>query len=93
MNRLEKFRYIRSVRRRYKLAIILSFLILFSGIIVADSSMNNLMNRKSGLGMICITPYGDNHYYVKFLNEDIYINVKYIKEDIKRLKDWLSQVL
>ncbi|HHV30061.1 hypothetical protein [Acetivibrio mesophilus] len=92
MNRLEKYRYIRNARRRCRLAIIFSFLFLFSGIFIADSSMNNLMNRKNGLGMFSITPHGDSHYNVKFLNEDIYINVKYIREDINRLKNWLSQV-
>jgi len=34
-------------------------------------------------GMVYMAPYGDTHYYIRFLNEDIYINVKYIKEDIK----------
>jgi len=50
MNRLEKFRYIRNIRRRNRLAVVLSFLLLFSGILVADSSMNRLMNRESGPG-------------------------------------------
>lgn len=92
MNRLEKYRYIRNGRRRCRLAITLSLLIMLSGIIVADSSMNSLMNRESGLGIISIRPYGDSHYYIEFLNEDIYINVKYIKEDIKSFKNWLSQI-
>ncbi|ABN52559.1 MAG TPA: hypothetical protein DEF39_12975 [Hungateiclostridium thermocellum] len=92
MNRLEKFRYIRNIRRRNRLAVVLSFLLLFSGILVADSSMNRLMNRESGPGMVYMAPYGDTHYYIRFLNEDIYINVKYIKEDIKKLKNWLSGI-
>jgi len=75
MNRLEKFRYIRNIRRRNRLAVVLSFLLLFSGILVADSSMNRLMNRESGPGMVYMAPYGTPHYYIRFLNEDIYINV------------------
>jgi len=54
--------------------------------------MNRLMNRESGPGMVYMAPYGDTHYYIRFLNEDIYINVKYIKEDIKKLKNWLSRI-
>jgi len=50
------------------------------------------MNRESGPGMVYMAPYGDTHYYIRFLNEDIYINVKYIKEDIKKLKNWLSRI-
>jgi len=64
MNRLEKFRYIRNIRRR-----------------------NRLQFHEQAY-----EPYGDTHYYIRFLNEDIYINVKYIKEDIKKLKNWLSRI-
>jgi len=68
MNRLEKFRYIRNIRRRNRLAVVLSFLLLFSGILVADSSMNRLMNRKAVRDGLHGT-LRDTHYYIRFLNE------------------------
>jgi len=55
---------------------------LFSGILVADSSMNRLMNRESGPGWFTWHLTGHPLLY-KILNEDIYINVKYIKKTLK----------
>lgn len=93
MNRLEKYKKIRAMRKKCIFVCMLSFFIMFSGILVADCSINELMNREKGLAIVSIKSYKDDYYYVKVFNRYIVVNTKYIKKDINRLKNWLSEKL
>lgn len=68
----------------------LSFFIMFSGILAADKSINELMYRKKGLDIVSIEPYKDDYYCIKVFNKHILINTKHIKNDIHSLKEWFS---
>ncbi|HOQ36167.1 MAG TPA: hypothetical protein PK033_11060 [Acetivibrio sp.] len=89
MSRLEKFRKIRVMRRRCIFVCIFSFLLMFSGILVADKSINELMNREKRPDIVSIMKYKED-YYIKIFNKYILINTEYIKKDIDRFKEWLS---
>jgi len=60
MNRLEKFRYIRNIRRRNRLAVVLSFLLLFLDI-GCGQFHEQAYEQESGPGMVYMAPYGDTH--------------------------------
>jgi hypothetical protein len=90
MSRLERYRRIRIMRRKFTFVCMLSFFITLSGILVVDKSINEIMNREKGLNIVSIKPYKDDYYYIKVFNKNFLVNTKPVKNDIDRFKDWLS---
>ncbi|HPD00655.1 MAG TPA: hypothetical protein PLA01_04810 [Acetivibrio sp.] len=90
MSRLERYRKIRIMRRKCTFVCMLSFFIMFSGILAVDKSINEIMNREKGVNIVSIKPYKNDYYYIKVFNKYFLVNTKPVKDDIDRFKEWLS---
>jgi len=89
VNRVEKYRRIREMKRRYILAVMLLFFILITGLSAVDSSNNYLMSGKRGIELVKIESQPE-YIRVSFMNRNIYINTKYINRDLRKLKKILG---
>ena len=62
------------------------FLILaVSGIVVADRSMNRLINNEQGLQIIALRNQG-SYLEFSFMNYNVYFNVENVLRDFNKLK-------
>lgn len=89
MNRVERFRQRRHFRIKCYFIFLISFLLMVAGILATDYSMSTLMNKKSGIGLATIQPYGEHYYEITVLDKKIYFNTEYIKRDLSKIKSWL----
>ncbi|TYQ12904.1 UNVERIFIED_CONTAM: hypothetical protein Cloal_3943 [Acetivibrio alkalicellulosi] len=89
MNRVEKYRAIRLARKKIKLLLTTCFILVLIGIITVDYSINDLMNKENGIRLVEINQRDDNYTHIKLLNNNLYFNIEYIKEDINRVVKWI----
>lgn len=89
MTRVEKFRRMRLMRRRYLLAFILLVFIFTAGITAVDRSTNYFMSGKRGVEFVNIESHPE-YIRISFMKKNIYINTKYINRDIAKLKKMLG---
>jgi hypothetical protein len=87
MKRVDRFRQIRRTRKRCLFTLLFSFLLFVSGVFIVDCSLNDLMNKKSGMGMVYIKQYGDYYYEIDVLGKSIALDTQYIIRDIAKVKD------
>ncbi len=89
MNRVDKFKRARSIRKRYMLSVALFFLVMVTGVIITDYSLNSLLKDEKGLNIIQVKSV-DNILEVWFMNNRFYINTKYIARDYRNFKNYIS---
>jgi predicted small integral membrane protein len=92
MNRLERFRDMRRIRRKYAVSFFLCCLLLFSGICVADVSVNSLMKSENRIDIISFSSTG-SFMEISLLNHKFYINISYVKRDYLKLKDMVNNLM
>lgn len=92
MNRLEKYRRIRTLRQRYMFSALLSLSLLSAGICTADYSINGLMAGKNGLNIVSVKNSGPLTEFA-FMDQKLYINTQYIGRDFEKLKQGLGKLL
>lgn len=91
MNRLEKFRQIRQVKRKFLSIVFLCVFLLISGICIVDYSVNSLIRNNKNVGLIELKS-SKSYIEVCLLNNKLYINTSYINRDIKRIRKLVSDV-
>ncbi|HAA43657.1 MAG TPA: hypothetical protein DCE02_06620 [Ruminiclostridium sp.] len=90
MKRLEKYRSLRIARKKCIFISLLCFIIIITGILTVDYSINALMNGENGIKLFAVKKTGDGCYLIKIFNKDLYLNINYIKEDFNKLLEWLN---
>ncbi|MCX7842677.1 MAG: hypothetical protein N2489_06345 [Clostridia bacterium] len=90
MGRLEKFKQERRNRRIVGLSLLLFFILVISGILVADYSVNTLMRNEKHINIVSFERVGESLIHIKFMDAGIYINTTYIRRDYQRLRDALK---
>ncbi|MFZ5987120.1 MAG: hypothetical protein ACOYWZ_08340 [Bacillota bacterium] len=90
MNRVERYREIRLIRRKCLFVFLLSLSIVTAGIFTVDHSISNLMNKEKVISMVRVKPFREDYYHIRVFNKSFFINTKYIKRDMERLKNWFS---
>lgn len=93
MSRFEKFRQIRKMRMKCFFTVLFTFVLMLSGIIAVDYSLDGLMERDKGFALASFEPYNDNYYKVEVMGKCVYINTGYIKSDIERFKEYIRDLL
>jgi len=91
LNRVEKFREIRKIKRKVAVSFLLFMLILLIGTGVADYSVNNLMKNEKSVNIIS---FHDNSEYfeINIMNFRLYFNTTYLDRDYHRFLDFLSKI-
>ena len=85
MKRLEKYRALRIARKKCIFISLLCFIIIITGILTVDYSINALMNGENGIKLFAVKKTGDGCYLIKIFNKDLYLNINYIKEDVAKI--------
>ena len=91
LNRLEKFKLRRSLRKKYLSAVFIFFFILTAGLMSADYGTNTLMTGHQGIEFISFENR-QSYLEIILLNKKIYIDTRYINRDAERLKNELTRV-
>lgn len=86
MSRVEKFKEIRSLRKKYASIFVLFTLLMVVGVCVADYSVNNLMQNRKQIEILSLKSLKDSFIEINFMNQKWYINTSYISRDYKKLK-------
>jgi hypothetical protein len=91
MNRLEKFKQRRDLRKKYFLAAFLFLFFLTAGLFSADQATNSLMSGRQG---IAFAEWISQPAYLEIviMNQKIHINTQYINRDLKRLEGELRKL-
>ncbi len=90
MNRLEKFRQSRNTRRKVAGILLLLFTLVSCGIAVADYSINSIMWNEKQLELFTVNKVDNSYYRISLMNQEVYLNVKYINRDMERLKEFVG---
>jgi hypothetical protein len=93
MKRLEKYRAIRIARKKCIFISLMCFIIIFTGILTVDYSLNTLMNGENGIKLFAVKKIEDECYQIIIFNKSLYLNTNHIKEDFNRLAEWLNRTL
>jgi len=94
-SRLEKYRQIRRLKRKYAFSVILFLSLLLSGILAADTSVNRLIKNEKEIGIVSVNPVENDHgpcYEIRIMNRSIVLDLTYLNRDIQRIKQlfgWL----
>lgn len=91
MNRLEKFKQRRCLRKKYLSAAFVFFFILTAGLMSADYATNALMTGHQGIEFISFENR-QTYLEIVLMNQKIYINTRYINRDTERLKNELIKL-
>lgn len=91
MNRLEKFKQRRCLRKQYLSAAFIFLFILTAGLMSADYATNALMTGHQGIEFLSVENR-QTYLEIILLNQKIYINTNYINRDIDRLKNALGKM-
>jgi ABC-type antimicrobial peptide transport system permease subunit len=92
MSRVEKFKQIRQLRKKYVLSFLLFFLLITGGLCITDYFVNNLMQDKKCIEIISFKNIKDSQIEISFMNQKVYINMTYVKRDYQRLKNAVENV-
>ncbi len=93
MSRLEKYKGIRQIRRKYILSVSLVLVLLISGLSLADSSVNYLMTGEKQPGVFSIHQKDELHLEVRCFGYKFDINTFYIKRDYQNLKNSIEKLI
>lgn len=93
MSRLEKYKEIRQIRRKYFISVSLVLLLLISGLTLADNSLNYLMTGERRPGVFSINQKDDLYLEVRCFGYKFDINTFYIKRDYQNLKNSIEKLL
>lgn len=90
VNRVEKFRHKKQIRKKYILSFLLFTILLVGGITSVDYSVNNIMQNKNSLQIISFNKLNDSIIEISFFDEKLYLNLTYINRDYRKLKRGLK---
>jgi len=91
LNRVERFRQKRIMRKRTITAILLFFFLLIAGILVVDYGVSHLVEGSEGSAIAAVNSTDDS-IEIKIMNRRIFLNKQYINRDLKYLKDKLNEI-
>ena len=91
MGRVEKFRRIRIIRKKYIMSFIIFITLLTVGISAADYSINSLMGSKERLRLLGISTENEKVVFY-FVNNRIDFNIHYVKNDLERLRKLFEDI-
>ena len=89
MNRVERFKEVRKLKRKYMLVVLFLILFMISGICIADYSINNLMYDDNHIEVISIHNSGA-YLEISILKSKIYINTTSMKKDYEKVKGLIT---
>jgi hypothetical protein len=92
MGRVDSFREVRLVKLKIFLAMLLFIVLLVSGIIAADFSINSVVSDTPKVEIIKVAEVSCNLYTIDFANREYKLNTYYLCRDIERLKKRLSEI-
>lgn len=92
MGRVDSFREVRLVKLKIFLAMLLFTVLLVSGIIAADFSINCVVSDTPKVEIIKVAEASSNLYTIDFANREYKLNTYYLSRDIQRLKKRLSEI-
>jgi len=84
-SRLEKFRELRHIKRRFKYTVLLMIVTCIAGIFVVDYSVSSLLTEKRGIYIIAFKKM-KSYIEMSIMDEKIYIDTHYLADDISKLK-------
>ncbi|MDQ2087536.1 hypothetical protein RBH29_13975 [Herbivorax sp. ANBcel31] len=90
MKRLEKYRTIRVERKRCIFISIICFVIICTGILIVDYSLNGLMNNEDSINLLGIKKIEGGYYHITMFNKNLYFNTDYIQEDLNDFVEWVK---
>lgn len=90
MNRHDRFKTERVMRRKLSLTLFFCCVMLVTGMCVVDYSNNILIMNKAEFGIVAVHNY-KTYLEVSILNEKLYFNTKYISRDIEQLTKLLDR--
>jgi hypothetical protein len=85
MGRLEKFRQARNIRHKYFLSAVIFLFLLVAGMVIADYSVNSLIEGDMGVSVFAVENSG-KYIEITFMNQKLYVNTQYINRDLGKLK-------
>jgi len=88
--RKERFRKQRIYKLKILAVSIIALSIVSSGLIAVDINKSNVLYGRPKLELINIQEMGEDIYQLSILNIKYDINIKYLKRDIYRLKNLIS---
>lgn len=92
MGRVDSFREVRLFRLKIFLTILLFAVLLVSGIIAADFSLNSVVSDTPKVEIIKVAEASCNLYTIDFANREYKLNTYYLSRDIQRLKKRLNEI-
>jgi hypothetical protein len=92
MNRLDRYRQMRALRRKFFFSFLMFFILLTAGISVADNSTNRLMRNENRISIVDFKSRGA-YYEVSFMNQRLLVNVQKIREDTDYLWQAVKRIL
>lgn len=84
MKRVEKYRLIKRIKRRYIISVVLFLFILSAGFYLVDNSLFWIYGEKTSNRVFCIEK-NEGVYEIVFLNKKYNLDVSHFRFNIKRL--------
>lgn len=92
LSRVQIFREYRKNRRIFAGLLLFFVLLLITGLIVADFSINSLKSSDAGISLLCFIPE-DGYLEVSILNRKIFFNTSRLQSDLEKIKQFLRSIL
>lgn len=86
MSRLERFKEIRAVRRRYLFSILIFFMLLIPGICISDYSVNSILKDEKRIEVVGLKNINNQYLEVNLFKIKYHINIKYLFRDYEKVK-------
>jgi hypothetical protein len=86
MGRVEKFKEIRLLRRKYIFSFLLIVVVFVAGICFTDYSINSLMKNENRLSIVTYSLKNNSNIEISILNNKFYFDISYLKRDLGKLK-------
>jgi len=93
VNRVERFRQYRHSKRKIIFIFLLFILLISTGLLVADYSVNSIMLNERKIEIISLVKLDDSYMELSLMKNKLYINTRYISRDCERLKDTLKNLI
>ena len=90
MKRAKKFKELRQIRKKVVLSFLVFILLMTTGILTADYSVNSLMENVSYVAVISSKRLNNSFIEIDIMNKKLYVCTAYIDRDYKRLKNFMK---
>jgi len=93
MSRLEKYRQIRINKRKFSLLMLLFFVVIITGLCIADYSINGIMKNDYSIEFVSVDKVGPALYSLNIFDYRFLVNTKYVEKDFQKIKDLADSIL